>query len=61
MARVWKELFDTNSITGELTHSVDLQELEPLPMEEEVTDAIKQLKDGKSLGMDNIPSELLKN
>ena len=44
------------------SNQIPTQEAESLPvLREEVEEAVHSLKAGKSPGMDNIPSELLKN
>ena len=55
------ELFDTATEETSTTPNINVEEKEPEPLLSEVEEATKQLKSGKSPGMDGIPAELLKN
>ena len=55
------ELFDTTSAEPESPPDLNFEHQEPIPLLEEITSAIEQLKSGKSPGLDGIPAELLKH
>ena len=55
------QLFDTGTEEISTTPNINVEEKEPEPLFSEVEAAIRQLKNGKSPGMDGIPAELLKN
>ena len=54
------ELFDTTSAEPEVPPDLSFEQPEPVPLRDETAAAIKQLKSGKSPGLDGIPAELLK-
>ena len=55
------ELFDTNIEVPETPPCLFYEHTEPRPLIDEVKSAIRQLKTGKSPGLDGIPAELLKH
>ena len=56
------DLFDKDSsIEPQTPPNLNFQHLEPSPLLDEISAAIKQLKSGKSPGLDGIPAELLKH
>ena len=56
-----KGLFETDDAIEDAMPCPEQQQQEPKPLLEEIDAAIKNLKSGKSPGLDNIPSELLKH
>ena len=56
-----KSLFETDEEIKDALPCPEQCQQEPKPLLEEIDSAIKSLKCGKSPGLDNIPSELLKN
>jgi len=55
------QLFDTGTEEITTTPNINVEEKGPEPLLSEVEEATKQLKNGKSPGMDGILAELLKN
>ena len=55
------QLFDTHIEKQPKPPDLSYENTEPLPLVDEVTTAINQLKTGKSPGLDGIPAELIKS
>ena len=56
-----KQLFETNIRQQQDEIEIASEDLEPEPLLDEIETAIRQLKPGKSPGLDGIPAELIQN